>query len=230
MIRPCKQLNPSFPSVSKFQELISFVAAVAPVFPDVVAGFPQQLTELLEQHAAALDGELRQCLCRALILLRNRDMLGPTALLSLFFRLFGVRDRALREMLYKHIVGDIRRLNQKHKNIGVNKTMQNFMYAMLQDASEVAAKRSLDVMIELYRRGVWQDERTVNVVATGLFSPVSKIKVAALKFFLASHLERIEDEDDDAHEDESYMEAKRRVNFNKKTKKRQSQVEEWMDA
>ena len=31
------------------------------------------------------------------------------------------------------------------------------MYTMLNDASEIAAKQSLDVMVELYRSHVWCD-------------------------------------------------------------------------
>lgn len=208
----------------EFQELVNFMAATAPCFPELVVTFPPQLMELLEHHAGVLDSELRQCLCRALILLRNRELLGPTALLSLFFKLFRVPDKSLREMLYKHIVSDIRRLNMKHKSNGVNKALQNFMYTMLQDASEVAAKRSLDVMVDLYRRGIWQDEKTVNVVSTGLFSTVAKIKVAALKFFLASHLEQIVDSDQEEDGD-TYQDALRRSEFQKKTKKRQRLVQ-----
>jgi protein SDA1 len=36
---------------------------------------------------------------------------------------------------------------------------------MLQDANETATKRSLAVMIELYKRKIWNDDKTVNVIA-----------------------------------------------------------------
>ena len=41
-------------------------------------------------------------------------------------------------------------------------------------------------MIELYRKNVWRDERTVNVIASACFSDVSKLTVTALKFFLGT--------------------------------------------
>lgn len=53
-------------------------------------------------------------------------------------------------MLYRSIVSDIQQLNRKHKNNAVNRSLQNFMYSMLSDTNVVAAKKSLDVMIELY--------------------------------------------------------------------------------
>ena len=41
-------------------------------------------------------------------------------------------------VLYGHIVGDIKRHNATRKNVGLNKSLQNFMYEMLQDESEIA--------------------------------------------------------------------------------------------
>ena len=51
----------------------------------------------------------------------------------------------------------------------LNTTMQNFMFTMLKDSHKIAAKTSLDVMIELYRKNVWKDAKTVNVIATACF-------------------------------------------------------------
>ena len=51
----------------------------------------------------------------------------------------------------------------------LNTTMQNFMFTMLKDSHKMAAKTSLDVMIELYRKNVWRDAKTVNVIATACF-------------------------------------------------------------
>ena len=41
-------------------------------------------------------------------------------------------------------------------------------------------------MIELYRKSVWRDERTVNVISTACFSDVTKLAVTAIKFFLGN--------------------------------------------
>lgn len=54
-------------------------------------------------------------------------------------------------------------------------------------------------MVELYRRNIWHDARTVNVMATALFSSTTKVAVAALNFFVG----RDEDwEDDNSDDDE----------------------------
>ena len=49
------------------------------------------------------------------------------------------------------------------------------MYTMLRDNNVIAAKKSLDVMVELYRKNIWNDAKTVNVITTACFSPVTKV-------------------------------------------------------
>lgn len=50
------------------------------------------------------------------------------------------------------------------------------MYSMLKDSNPKAAKMSVDIMIELYKKNIWNDAKTVNVIATvGCFSNVTKV-------------------------------------------------------
>lgn len=57
--------------------------------------------------------------------------------------------------MYKHIITDIKNENAKAKNNQLNTMLQNFMFTMLKDADETAARKSLDVMTELYRKNIW---------------------------------------------------------------------------
>lgn len=79
-------------------------AQVAQCYPKDTAGFPAELMQLLDTHSEALDSALRQAAVKALILLRNRGQVSPMEVLPLFFRLFRCRDKALRQMLFSHIV------------------------------------------------------------------------------------------------------------------------------
>uniref|UniRef100_A0A4W4GAS2 Protein SDA1 n=1 Tax=Electrophorus electricus TaxID=8005 RepID=A0A4W4GAS2_ELEEL len=165
-------------------ELVMFLAQVGHCYLEELANFPQELTELLLNHHTLLEPDLRMTFCKALILLRNKDLIEPTSLLELFFELLRCQDKLLRKTLYTHIVTDIKNINAKHKNNKLNTTLQNFMYTMLRDSNPIAAKISLDVMVELYKRNIWNDAKTVNVIMTACFSKVTKILVAALTFFL----------------------------------------------
>eukprot|EP00897_Mesotaenium_endlicherianum_P006579 jgi/Mesen1/594/ME001074S10755 len=183
----------------EFGDLVMFLSHVAPCFPADLPQFPQELMGLLDEHVDNLHSSLRRVLVQALILLRNRQVVGPAELLPFLFRLFRCSDKGLRRLLFAHIVHDIRRLNQKHRDDRVNRPLQNFLYTMLQDENEAAAKKSLAVLIELYRRKVWTDAKTVNVISTACFHPSPRIMVGALKFFMGS--EEVEDESDGDDDD-----------------------------
>ncbi|XP_061439376.1 protein SDA1 homolog isoform X2 [Rhineura floridana] len=178
-----------------------FLAQVGHCYPKHLADFPQQLKELLSYNHTVLDADLRMTFCKALILLRNKNLINPTSLLELFFGLLHCHDKFLRKTLYSHIVTDIKNINAKHKNNKLNTTLQNFMYTMLQDSNPTAAKISLDVMIELYRRNIWNDAKTVNVITTACFSKITKILVTGLKFFLGKDEDEKKGSDSDSEDD-----------------------------
>ncbi|KAG3276407.1 SDA1 domain containing 1 [Ictidomys tridecemlineatus] len=168
------KLQPNKPS-KELAELVMFMAQIGHCYPEHLSNFPQELKDLLSYNHSVLDPDLRMTFCKALILLRNKNLINPSNLLELFFELLRCHDKLLRKTLYTHIVTDIKNINAKHKNNKVNVVLQNFMYTMLRDSNATAAKISLDVMIELYRRNIWNDAKTVNVITTACFSKVTKV-------------------------------------------------------
>ncbi|XP_038063105.1 protein SDA1 homolog [Patiria miniata] len=219
------QLKPTQHS-KNLAELVMFFCQVSQCYPKELAGYPQQLIDLLQRHSTVLDPDMRMTFCKGLILLRNKGLIEPTSLLELFFELLRCQDKLLRKMLYHHLVNDIKRINKKHKDNRVNTTLQNFMYTMLRESNVAAGKMSLDVMIELYRKNIWRDAKTVNVIVTACFSKITKIVVAALKFFLGTNAEEDDDSDSDSDDDapnqRTLMMAQR---VNKKTRKRQRKTQ-----
>lgn len=75
-------------------------------------------------------------------------------------------------------------------------------------------------MIDLYKKNIWNDAKTVNVVADACFSQVPKILATALNFFLGHDKEEV-DEDEDEPVDMIGM--KHTISINKKTKSRKTQ-------
>ncbi|KAF4315694.1 hypothetical protein BBO99_00008562 [Phytophthora kernoviae] len=145
-----------------FGALVSFLSHVAKCYPVEMATFPEQIMGLLRDNYLVLEPELRRTLVQSLMLLRNRGLVDVITLLKLFFELFRCPDKRLRELLYKHIVSDIRQLNATSRNVKVNKALQNFLFEMMQDESEHAAIKSLQVLMDLFKRKIWHDQRSVN--------------------------------------------------------------------
>lgn len=64
--------------------------------------------------------------------------------------------------MYSHIVTDIKNANAKAKNNKLNKSLQSYMFTILEsvktgnsDENAIAAKKSVDVCIELYNKQIW---------------------------------------------------------------------------
>ncbi|XP_073846858.1 SDA1 domain containing protein Mys45A [Musca autumnalis] len=219
-------LNPTEENKS-LDELVMFIAQVAQCYPEVCLQFPQHLVDLLKNHATTLDPAMRNCFVKALILLRNKNLIPALDLLELFFQLLRCPDKHLRIFLQNHIITDIKNMNAKHKDMKLNSSLQNFMYSMLKDANPKAAKMSVDIMIDLYKKNIWNDEKTVNVIATvGCFSKITKVLVASLKFFLGHDEEGKGSDDSDSENEVDLKGALLQSRVNKKTKKRKKQLEQ----
>ncbi|TPX60670.1 hypothetical protein PhCBS80983_g01585 [Powellomyces hirtus] len=213
--------------VEQFGELITFISHVTHCYLEDCAAFPQQIVDLLSTHYQILEPDLRRTMVQALVLLRNKDLITTTSLLSLFFTLFRAKDKQLRSLLHNHIVNDIKSANAKSKNNKLNKTLQNFMYTMLKDSNEIAAKKSLEVMIDLYGKNVWHDAKTVNVIAEACFSPSIKLCAPALHFFLGTNDKK--DDEDDSDVDVPNLESmKHMMHVNKKKKSKKNALDKAM--
>ena len=208
-------------------EQVMFLSQVSHCYKEEMADFPDLIISLLRRHYSVLNSEVRIQFCRALILMRNKDLVTPSTILELFFVLFRCQDKLLRKILFQHIVTDIKNINAKHRNNAVNRSLQNFMYSMLKDSHTTAAKMSLDAMVELYKKQVWRDTKTVNVIVTACLSPKSKIMATGIRFFLGA--DEVDSDDDSSSDEEDSKPSARKLviasGVNKKTVKRRRKLE-----
>lgn len=219
------KLNPIEENKS-FDELVTFISQVTQCYPEICVKFPQVLVDLLKDLSTTLNPAMRTSIVKALINLRNKNLIPALDLLELFFQLLRCPDKNLRTFLQNHIINDIKNMNAKHKDMRLNSTLQNFMYSMLKDSNPKAAKMSVDIMIELFKKNIWNDPKTVNVIASvGCFSSITKVMVASLKFFLG-HDEEDQKNSDSESDNEVDLKGAMLINrVNKKTKKRQKQLD-----
>mmetsp|Transcript_25107 Transcript_25107/g.54789 ORF Transcript_25107/g.54789 Transcript_25107/m.54789 type:complete len:831 (-) Transcript_25107:120-2612(-) len=155
------------------------------------------ITMSVPPSALQLHRDVRKACVSALILMRNKGAVPPLDLLELFFRVMSsVPDKNLREILHRHIVNDVRNVNKKGKRDDkVNRAIQTFLHRIVSSpslasasdadgAGDVASRRAVDMVAELYRRGVWTDERTVAIMASAVESPNPSVMAKAMRFFL----------------------------------------------
>ena len=141
-------------------------------------------------------------LVTCLKVMRGKDNVSAAIVLPVFLKLFRCQDKELRKFLHGCIINDLKEMNKKSKNNNINKKLQNFILNLLQDPNEDAAKRALNVMIELYKRCIWNDEKTVNAIwSGGVMHSNPKIVAAACRFFLVLDYEYKSEESETTEED-----------------------------
>lgn len=94
---------------------------------------------------------------------------------------------------------------------------------MLNDPNPIAGKKSLEVMIELYSKNIWNDSKTVNIIAEACLSETAKLVAPALHFFLGCNDSAEDDDEDMQVPDLTGMKHANTVN--KKRKSRANQLE-----
>ena len=194
----------------------------------------------LPSAALSLHRDIRKACVSALILMRNKGAVPPLRLLQLFFQLMAVvSDKNLRESLYHHIVNDIRNINKHGKRDDkLNRTVQGYFHRIVSASAsdavpgnedspiDYAAKRAVQMTCDLYRRNVWNDSRSVHILATAASSPNAGVMSRALRFFL--NIEEAMANDQKNSEDREYQGIHSRIDLHlhsKKTKARQRQIQ-----
>jgi protein SDA1 len=191
---------------------------VAPCYERECEQFSIQMMELMENNAGSLHAEVRTKVLQALMLLRNREMLNPLSMLQLSFKLFSVQDKALRISLSDYIINDIKGINLHKTNDKLNRRVQALLFSLLSEDTTVAARKTVYILSELYRRKIWTDARTVNVIASACVSKATRIMVAGLKFFLGIETKMHEDEEEEEEKKGAGVKAAE-INYHSHSKK-----------
>jgi protein SDA1 len=196
---------------TKFANLVNFLGHVSGCYTKHMANFPTLLLNLLEEHCLVMNPEVRMTVLKVVLMIRNKEMVDLIGILPTLVALFKCNDKRLRALSVTHIVNDIRNMNKNKANTKKNDALKNFLAAVIvkksgpgpkkdrdsdkQDMNDVAAKKALDIIVELYRRQVWTDAKTVNIIASSFETKVTKLMVTGAHFFLGIEQKLLEDEE-----------------------------------
>ncbi|CBH11236.1 hypothetical protein, conserved [Trypanosoma brucei gambiense DAL972] len=218
-----KETNPQYVAV------LNFVCHVGHCYPKECEDVAEIVLKLLQDFkGSTMTSDLRLVLVKSLALLRSKNIVSAERSFPLFFELLQERDKVLRRVILSHIVSDIRRVNMPGAKNGaaVNKKAQNFLFGVMADDDPVQARCAEMVMIDLYRRRVWADERTVEVLTQACFSRHTAIIRTALRFFLLqmpkiTSMDSKNEDDDDDDPGRAISKMKQKLKIKKKTGKRE---------
>lgn len=212
----------------QYMAVLNYVCHVSHCFPKESITVAKIVMELLRSsRGCTLPQELRTALVKCLMLLRAKDIVSADDTFPILFMLLQEKDKDMRKRILSHIVSDIRKANMPSAKGGAttNKKAQNFLFSVMAEDDPVQARCAETVMIDLYRRRVWCDERTVEVMTQACFSRHTTIVRTALRFFLMQmpKISSVDDEDGEGDEQDpgrSISKLKQKLKIVKKTTKR----------
>jgi len=114
--------------------------------------------------------------------------------------------------MISHIINDIKRINVHHKNTNINKQIQNLIFEIIKNNPDNSAKRAIHIMIELYKKNIWNDSKTVNIIALGCLNPYYKVKLIACRFLIDT-TENIDEESSDEDEITDVSQLREKIVF-----------------
>lgn len=215
-----------------FREQIDLIAHVADLYPEHTAGFADELKEIITKHHAILEPELREKVVSSLVLLRRKEVVDSSYLLTTLFPILTTTpSKSLRSLLFTKIVSDLRSSNTKSVNHKLNRTMQTVLYNLVtSDRSSPKALWAVKLTREMWKRQLWTDARPVDVMKEACLADNEKVVVGAVRFFLGGDKER-EEMEDDASDDENIdiRKVKHQIGINKKSKKKAKALDKAVD-
>ena len=208
-------------SIKSFHDMIDLIAHVADCYPEETKDFPDDLKQILLQHHAILHPELREKIVGSLVLLRRKEVIDSTSVLTTLFPiLVSSPSKSLRELLFNKILSDMRNSNSKTINHPLNRTIQTVLYNLVTaDRSSPRAIWAIKITRELWKRQIWTDAKSVDVMKEACLSDNEKVVIGAVRFFLGGDKEREELEDESSDEEVDLSKMRHQIGINKKTKK-----------
>jgi protein SDA1 len=211
------------------------MAAVASSYPDLTATFADDLSQLLLKNHASLDADLRAKIVQSLVLLRNKDIITSSALLqTLFPVLTATTSKQLRGQIYKCVVSDLKNSNNKVKNHKLNKTVQAVLFELVEagkeDPTSTSGLWAVKLTRELWKRGVWDDARTVEIMKEASLSANQKVMSGGIRFFLGVDQEKADFEEESEDEGPDLGRVKHQLQINKKKRNQHRKLEKAQEA
>nr|CDJ94908.1 unnamed protein product [Haemonchus contortus] len=212
-------------------ESVTFLSGLAKYYPEQAKEFSAHSISVLREQGSGLDPHVRMSFCKALVLLRNQNLIDPLEFMDIFFELVKIEDKQLRKFIMSSISSLLKRLYHQKKNMKLLGKIQNFCFAKLKDSRAIVARAAQLICIDAYRRSYWRDGKCANVIAETCFHKIPKIQVTGMKFFLGSKKDEdgeseISDDDSQSEEEgKTIKEVMSAFRHAKKTRKRAKDLE-----
>lgn len=120
-------------------------------------------------------------------MLRNKDIISAEMLIQTIFPLLitsnaGQQVKQMRKQIYSTLIALLKSVNTGTKNQKLNRSTQALLFNLLEQRDNQGLWAT-KLTRELWRRGIWDDSRTVEIMTQAALHPDVKVAVAGARFF-----------------------------------------------
>lgn len=204
-------------------ELMDFVSQTISCYEEFAEEFLSMLVSILETKTESLQPTIRFKVYQSLAI-SHRQLNGDSLkILKLSFHLLSVHDKLFRAYVTEFILTEIKRLQSHKQQANSRNAIQSFIHSIVGDTNSTIAYRCVEILSRLYRKKIWTDARSVNILALACFHSEQKVYLGAINFFLGIESALAADEEDE--ENEVNKTEINKFEHSKKTKKRARLIE-----
>lgn len=223
-----------------FGQIIFFLSSVCKHFSKETADFPEILQKILINNHTSLTPSLREKIIQCLSILRNKNVLSSESLIQTLFPLLLIYSgssyvgsehaKSTRSKIFTTLISVLKNENSKSKNQKLNRSTQALFFSLL-DSKDINGLWVVKIVRELWRRGVWDDSRTVELMIQATLHPELKISILAISFFLNLDKEKtntLKSQEIDEESDFDIGFIRHKMSVNKKTSKRNENYKKFL--
>ncbi|TPP51074.1 SDA1 domain containing 1 [Fasciola gigantica] len=194
--------------VEKLEELLLFLSQVIQFYPDYVERFSADVLQTLMSRSFGLHPQMRAAFMKAFMRLKTKDLIPLSKAVDVAFKLHRCQDKQVRQTMRNFVVHDIKRLNRREKLSRLNATVQTYLAKILKDNNPTVAREAVFILIRLFKKNVWNDSRTANLIADACLAKRKKVYAPAVRFLLGQDVAADEKDSDSESESDTQKETK----------------------
>ncbi|UKJ89148.1 hypothetical protein MACJ_002395 [Theileria orientalis] len=146
-----------------------------------------KLIELIKEFRSVMDGKMIRMVIKSTFTLRTKKQIDLETILVEWLELLDLNDKEQRKKLYNYIVKDLALISTKSKNRQAVKNLQQLLFEKIYKNTNLNIRLlSCCIIIELYRRNVWNDLYTLNQLCELCKCQNPKIALSAIYFLLST--------------------------------------------
>ncbi|RNA26571.1 SDA1 -like protein [Brachionus plicatilis] len=109
--------------------------------------------------------------------------------------------------------------------IGKKSQVQQYVFTLTRENHPLVAKYSLNLLIELYKKQIWNEAKTVNVISQCCFTKITKVLALALQFFAGKDVEKESESESESEDEKTTQQVMLSLRVGKKTKSRKKRTD-----